>query len=88
MYLCTEVVQSWITLVASDREQVQIGNVSEHQSTVSNEGRTCHSGGGPGTQIQQVSISTGTVEDVGVQFITSSCRSLREVHCNCYQIDY
>lgn len=32
IYLCTEVVKSWVSLIVTDREQVDIGEVRVHQS--------------------------------------------------------
>ena len=79
LYLCTEIVKSWVSLIAADREQVDVREVRVHKSRVhahcSNWGS-----GGLWTEVKKVTFGAGTVEDVGVKLITvSRGGSLREV---------
>ena len=69
MYLCTEVVQSWISLVATDREQVDISEVRVYQSRVHAHFGCCS--GGLWTEVKKVTFRAGTVEYVGVKLVTS-----------------
>ena len=74
MHLCTEVVESWISLVATDREQVDVGEVRVHQSRVHAHSSCGWCSGGLWTEVKKVTFRAGTVEDVGVKRITTGRR--------------
>ena len=74
LYLCTEVVESWVSLVATDREQVDVGEVRVHQSRVHAHSSCGWCSGGLWTEVEKVTFRAGTVEDVRVKRITTGRR--------------